>query len=35
MKGGRAIVPNRPGIGFSLSDQARAWTVDKFTTSKP
>ena len=35
MKGGRAIVPNRPGIGFSPSDQARAWTVDKFTTSKP
>ena len=35
MKGGRAIVPNRPGIGFSLSGQARAWTVDKFTTSKP
>ncbi|MCG2628181.1 MULTISPECIES: mandelate racemase/muconate lactonizing enzyme family protein [Bradyrhizobium] len=23
---GRMIVPNRPGLGFSLSDQARAWT---------
>ncbi|MBT2512310.1 mandelate racemase/muconate lactonizing enzyme family protein [Arthrobacter sp. ISL-30] len=26
--GGRMIVPNRPGLGFSLSDQARAWTTD-------
>jgi L-alanine-DL-glutamate epimerase-like enolase superfamily enzyme len=25
--GGRMIVPNRPGLGFSLSEQARAWTV--------
>ncbi|NWL10315.1 enolase [Paenarthrobacter nitroguajacolicus] len=27
--GGRMIVPNRPGLGFSLSEQARAWTTDR------
>ncbi|MBT2553621.1 mandelate racemase/muconate lactonizing enzyme family protein [Arthrobacter sp. ISL-5] len=27
-KNGRMIVPNRPGLGVSLSDQARAWTTD-------
>ncbi|WP_179429785.1 L-talarate/galactarate dehydratase [Spelaeicoccus albus] len=25
---GRMIVPNRPGLGISLSEQARAWTVE-------
>ena len=25
---GRMQVPNRPGLGFSLSEQARRWTVD-------
>jgi L-alanine-DL-glutamate epimerase-like enolase superfamily enzyme len=25
---GRMIVPNRPGLGFTLSGQARAWTTD-------
>ncbi|MEV7649422.1 mandelate racemase/muconate lactonizing enzyme family protein [Arthrobacter sp. NPDC089319] len=25
---GRMIVPDRPGLGFSFSDQARAWTTD-------
>ena len=25
---GRMLVPNRPGLGFSLSEQARRWTVD-------
>ncbi|MBG6185007.1 L-alanine-DL-glutamate epimerase-like enolase superfamily enzyme [Arthrobacter sp. CAN_A214] len=25
---GRMIVPNRPGLGFTLSDQALAWTTD-------
>ena len=35
MKDGRAIVPDRPGIGFSLSGQARAWTVDKITVTQP
>ena len=26
--GGRMYVPNRPGLGVTLSDQARAWTTD-------
>lgn len=26
IEGGRMLVPDRPGLGFSLSDQARAWT---------
>lgn len=25
---GRMLVPSRPGLGFSLSEQARAWTTD-------
>ncbi|MBM6620806.1 mandelate racemase/muconate lactonizing enzyme family protein [Micrococcaceae bacterium RIT802] len=25
---GRMIVPDRPGLGFTFSDQARAWTTD-------
>ena len=25
---GRMVVPNRPGLGFTLTDQARAWTTD-------
>ena len=25
---GRMYVPDRPGLGFTLSDQARAWTTD-------
>lgn len=28
IRDGRMVVPNRPGLGFSLSEQARAWTVD-------
>jgi L-talarate/galactarate dehydratase len=28
---GRMFVPNRPGLGFTLSDQARAWTRDTET----
>jgi L-alanine-DL-glutamate epimerase-like enolase superfamily enzyme len=24
---GRMIVPDRPGFGFTLSEQAKAWTV--------
>jgi len=28
LRGGRMHVPNRPGLGFSRSDQARAWTKD-------
>nr|WP_311972167.1 mandelate racemase/muconate lactonizing enzyme family protein [Pseudomonas baltica] len=29
LRNGRMQVPNRPGLGFSLSDQAQAWTVDR------
>jgi L-alanine-DL-glutamate epimerase-like enolase superfamily enzyme len=25
---GRMLVPDRPGLGLSLSEQARAWTVE-------
>ncbi|MCU1785308.1 mandelate racemase/muconate lactonizing enzyme family protein [Pseudomonas sp. 13B_2.1_Bac1] len=28
LRNGRMQVPNRPGLGFSLSEQALAWTVD-------
>ncbi|MGO1181906.1 MAG: L-talarate/galactarate dehydratase [Micrococcaceae bacterium] len=27
-KGGRMIVPDRPGLGFTFSEQARAWTTE-------
>ncbi|WP_076261414.1 L-talarate/galactarate dehydratase [Intrasporangium flavum] len=27
---GRMLVPDRPGLGFTLSEQAKAWTVDTF-----
>lgn len=27
-RNGRMIVPNRPGLGFTLSGQAQAWTTD-------
>ncbi|WP_262106381.1 mandelate racemase/muconate lactonizing enzyme family protein [Arthrobacter sp. Marseille-P9274] len=27
-KDGRMVVPDRPGLGFTFSDQARAWTTD-------
>ncbi|WP_166969009.1 L-talarate/galactarate dehydratase [Brevibacterium atlanticum] len=30
-KNGRMIVPDRPGLGITLSDQARAWTTDTVT----
>jgi L-talarate/galactarate dehydratase len=29
LKNGRMLVPDRPGLGFSLSQQARAWTADQ------
>lgn len=29
---GRMIVSDRPGLGVTLSDQLRAWTVDSWTT---
>ena len=28
IRGGRMIVPNRPGLGFTLSEQVAAWTAD-------
>jgi L-alanine-DL-glutamate epimerase-like enolase superfamily enzyme len=27
--GGKMIVPDRPGLGLTLSEQAAAWTVDR------
>jgi len=30
LREGRMLVPDRPGLGFSLSEQARAWTADSF-----
>ncbi len=30
MQDGRMQLPDRPGLGFTLSDQARAWTQDCF-----
>lgn len=34
VKNGRMIVPNRPGLGFSLSEQARAWTAETAEAGK-
>lgn len=31
IRGGRMIIPARPGLGFSLSEQARAWTTDQIS----
>ena len=31
---GRMLVPNRPGLGLSLSDQARAWTRETFEAGR-
>ena len=31
VKDGRMVVPERPGLGLTLSDQARAWTVETVT----
>jgi L-alanine-DL-glutamate epimerase-like enolase superfamily enzyme len=31
IRDGRMLVPGRPGLGFSLSDQARAWTRESET----
>ena len=30
-RGGRMIVPDRPGLGITFTDQARAWTTEKVT----
>jgi L-alanine-DL-glutamate epimerase-like enolase superfamily enzyme len=32
---GRIVVPTRAGLGLTLSDQARAWTRDRFETRGP
>jgi L-talarate/galactarate dehydratase len=33
---GHMIVPSRPGLGFSISERARSWTVDAFAVgTKP
>ncbi|WP_035855384.1 L-talarate/galactarate dehydratase [Cryptosporangium arvum] len=31
--GGRIVVPTRPGLGVTLSEQARAWTTDRVTVT--
>ena len=31
IKNGRMLVPTRPGLGLTLSDQARAWTREQFS----
>ena len=31
IRDGRMLVPNRPGLGLTLSDQARAWTKESVT----
>jgi L-alanine-DL-glutamate epimerase-like enolase superfamily enzyme len=28
IRDGRMFVPQRPGLGLTISDQARAWTTD-------
>ncbi|WP_461017872.1 L-talarate/galactarate dehydratase [Streptomyces daliensis] len=36
ISGGRMHVPSRPGLGITLSDQARAWTQEEYETgSRP
>jgi L-talarate/galactarate dehydratase len=32
IENGRMIVPQRPGVGFTLSEQARRWTRERFET---
>jgi L-alanine-DL-glutamate epimerase-like enolase superfamily enzyme len=34
IEGGRMHLPNRPGLGFSLSEQARAWTAQRVEFGK-
>ncbi|MGP4103138.1 L-talarate/galactarate dehydratase [Nonomuraea sp. KM90] len=34
IEGGRMVVPDRPGLGLSLAEEARAWRLDDFHTSK-
>ena len=34
-EGGRMHLPDRPGLGITLSEQARAWTIDSVSIDKP
>ncbi|OLF12161.1 mandelate racemase/muconate lactonizing protein [Actinophytocola xinjiangensis] len=34
-EGGRMWLPDRPGLGITLSERARAWTVDSATIDQP
>jgi L-talarate/galactarate dehydratase len=34
-KNGRMLVPDRPGLGFTTSDQCKAWTVDSCEFGTP
>ena len=31
---GRMVVPDRPGLGFTLSEQVKAWTVDTYEVGR-
>ena len=35
IRDGRMHLSDRPGLGVTLSDQAREWTVEKVTVDKP
>jgi L-alanine-DL-glutamate epimerase-like enolase superfamily enzyme len=35
IRNGRMLVPDRPGLGVTLSDQARAWTTDSVEWGAP
>jgi L-alanine-DL-glutamate epimerase-like enolase superfamily enzyme len=35
LQDGRMLVPERPGLGLTLSEQARRWSVDEVTVDKP
>jgi L-talarate/galactarate dehydratase len=28
------LLPDRPGLGFTLSEQAKAWTVDTYEVGR-
>jgi L-talarate/galactarate dehydratase len=34
-RGGRMYISDRPGLGITLSEQARAWTVDSVHVDGP
>ena len=34
IRDGRMLVPTRPGLGISLSEQVKAWTAEEFTAGK-